>query len=243
MVNSKHAFWQALVFTVIVFGIGVLIGFSLEGYRFDKSQLNLINSEINILDEQVRNRIVEDFNVSCELAKESLFVFADDIYQEALQLEDYDSASKFTNSLFVLHKRYDLLRTILWAEAVKLKKDCEEDFHTVVYLYNYGVVDIDVRSRQLFYSRLLFDLKQKDPDNVLLIPIAINMNLASVDLAVENYGVEKFPSILIDENEIVDDATFNIIGENSIRAALETGMISKEEVGKVQGIPFALVLL
>ena len=123
MVNSKHAFWQALVFTVIVFGMGVLIGFSLEGYRFDKSQLNLINSEINILDEQVRNRIVEDFNVSCELAKESLFVFADDVYQEALQLEDYDSASKFTNSLFVLHKRYDLLRTILWAEAVKLKKD------------------------------------------------------------------------------------------------------------------------
>jgi len=40
-----------------------------------------------------------------------------------------------------------------------------------------------------------------------------------------------------------EDATFNIVGEKSIQAALEAGTISEKEVGKIQDIPFALVLL
>jgi len=40
-----------------------------------------------------------------------------------------------------------------------------------------------------------------------------------------------------------EDSTFNIVGEESVNCALETGIISKDGIKKVQGIPFALVLL
>jgi len=40
-----------------------------------------------------------------------------------------------------------------------------------------------------------------------------------------------------------EDATFNIVGEESIAAALKAGIIGEESIGKIQGIPFALVLL
>ncbi len=40
-----------------------------------------------------------------------------------------------------------------------------------------------------------------------------------------------------------EDATFNIIGKSSVDAALRAGIISKAGIRKVQGIPFALVLL
>lgn len=40
-----------------------------------------------------------------------------------------------------------------------------------------------------------------------------------------------------------EDATFNIVGEKSVNAALDAGIISKENVGYIQGIPFVLVLL
>lgn len=40
-----------------------------------------------------------------------------------------------------------------------------------------------------------------------------------------------------------EDSTFNIVGEKSIQAALKSGIISKEGIKKVQGIPFALGLL
>jgi len=40
-----------------------------------------------------------------------------------------------------------------------------------------------------------------------------------------------------------EDATFNIAGKKSVKAALKAGIISKEGIKKVKGIPFALVLL
>lgn len=40
-----------------------------------------------------------------------------------------------------------------------------------------------------------------------------------------------------------EDATFNIVGEKSTNTAIKAGLISEDQVGKVQGIPFALVLL
>ena len=39
-----------------------------------------------------------------------------------------------------------------------------------------------------------------------------------------------------------EDAIFNIVGKNSVDAAIKAEIISKEEVGKIQEIPFALVL-
>jgi hypothetical protein len=45
------------------------------------------------------------------------------------------------------------------------------------------------------------------------------------------------------QKEKDNDATFNIVGENSIAIALESGIITKESVGKIQNIPYALTLI
>jgi hypothetical protein len=39
-----------------------------------------------------------------------------------------------------------------------------------------------------------------------------------------------------------EDATFNIVGNKSINAALETGIINKEGIKTIQDVPFAMVL-
>lgn len=41
----------------------------------------------------------------------------------------------------------------------------------------------------------------------------------------------------------MEDATFNIVGKNSVSCALKAGIISQEGIKTVQGIPLALVLL
>jgi hypothetical protein len=40
-----------------------------------------------------------------------------------------------------------------------------------------------------------------------------------------------------------EDATFNIVGDISVNAAIKAGIIEENSIGKIQGIPFALVLL
>jgi len=203
MVSSKHAFWQALVIALAVFGIGIVAGFFLESYRADTVKLTLLDSEIRVLDEQLRDRVIEQGNVSCALAQESLFDFADRIYQEAQKLEAYDSSSKFSGSFLILHRRYDLLRTLLWQDSVRLSARCQSSFHTVVYLYEYNPDGVEMRARQSYYSRMLGEIKEQYGKQVLLIPVATNMNLSSVDMLLAAHDVHTSPVIFIDDQYVV----------------------------------------
>jgi hypothetical protein len=53
------------------------------------------------------------------------------------------------------------------------------------------------------------------------------------------------------ENELIDilqdmqkeDATFNLVGQRTIDAAIKAEIITQENIGEIQGVPFALVLL
>ncbi|MDP3881719.1 MAG: DUF424 family protein [Nanoarchaeota archaeon] len=43
--------------------------------------------------------------------------------------------------------------------------------------------------------------------------------------------------------EVREDATFNIVGEKSIKTAIKAGIIAPESVAKIEGVPFTLTLL
>jgi hypothetical protein len=57
----------------------------------------------------------------------------------------------------------------------------------------------------------------------------------------KEYSEKEVIEIIKDMQE--EDATFNIVGEKSVNAALKSGIILKEGIKKIQGVPFALVLL
>jgi hypothetical protein len=42
---------------------------------------------------------------------------------------------------------------------------------------------------------------------------------------------------------VKSDATFNIIGEKSVSIAIKAGIITKDGIKRIKGIPYALVLL
>lgn len=50
-------------------------------------------------------------------------------------------------------------------------------------------------------------------------------------------------AIEIMEQMSMKDSTFNIVGEKSVNTAIKAGIISREEIKKIQDIPFALVLM
>jgi len=202
--GTKHAFWQALVFTIIVFGLGLVMGLFIEESRANEVQEMLLASELSFLDEQLRNRVVEDFGVGCEEAITSTYEFADRIYWEAIKMEQYDSAHKFREVLKLMHKRYDLLRMMMWTEARELKETCGDEFHTVVYIYSYDTEDIDQRAVQISLGKVLEDFKAKYGGDVLLIPMAGNLDLKSIDLAQVEFGVSELPVVIIDERVVLE---------------------------------------
>ncbi|RKX57147.1 MAG: DUF424 domain-containing protein [Thermodesulfobacteriota bacterium] len=58
-------------------------------------------------------------------------------------------------------------------------------------------------------------------------------------------GEEKFKEEVLEimHDLIKEDATFYIIGKESVNTAIEAGIISKEGVKEIMEIPFALILL
>ena len=202
--SKNHVFWQALLLTVLFFVLGLVFGVYLEQLRSEDFNAAFYQSEISLYDSLAVTKLSEGGFVSCNDLKQANIDFADKIYAEARSLEKYDEKSELTESLKTIHRKYDLLRTILWMNIIDVNKKCG-DTNTIVYLYIYDVQDVSVKSEQAVWSRILGDLKEKSGDDVILIPIAADNNLTSLDFMVKKFGIEKYPAVIINEKHIIYD--------------------------------------
>lgn len=199
MVNSKHVFWQALVIALVIFWSGILVGIFFENSRIEKLEDFYFGSETDLFDFELSSEILYGHENNCDLIGEHSVLLADKIYAEALKLEKYDNSNKITKDLISLHRRYDLLRTLLWNNIIENKKKCKSELNTVVYLYNYDNPDINTKVIQGAMSNFLIDLKREYGNEIILIPIAADTNIESLDILRGIYGLEKYPVIFVNE--------------------------------------------
>ena len=90
------------------------------------------------------------------------------------------------------------------------------------YRYIVAVCDSDLLGKKFEEGKFQLDVKESFFDG-------------------EETSKEK--TIEIMQDMVREDATFNIIGEESTQAALEAGIINEEGIKKIDNIPFALILL
>lgn len=70
--------------------------------------------------------------------------------------------------------------------------------------------------------------------------------ILQLDVRENFYKGEELPKeevIKIIKKESIEDSTFNIVGKESTKTAVESGLISEEDIGEINGIPYALTLL
>ena len=200
--SKKNVFWEALLATVLIFSIGLVFGLYVEGIRNDKLNSLFYESEVSLIDVLSQNMILQSKDLSCGSLKEVNLQFADRIYYEARILEQYDDSNKITESAKVIHKKYDLLRTILWMNSINIKNKCK-DVNTIVYLYEYNTEDIGKKAEQVVWSKILGDLKEKKGSNIILIPIASDQGITSLDYMIVSYNITKFPVVIINEKTVI----------------------------------------
>ncbi|MDO8517110.1 MAG: hypothetical protein Q7S33_03200 [Nanoarchaeota archaeon] len=208
MFNSqKNVFWQALILAVFVFSIGILLGFSLENWR--SSQINALyqQSELDLLDIKIQTEIYSSSNINCDKAIENNVNFANKIYEQAKLLQKYEDSNKLTDNIILQHKKYDLLRTLFWVNSIIIKQKCNATYHNIVYLYDYNNPSLEIKAKQQVISKLLTEIKFDKGDKVMLIPIAGDNDINSVDLLMDKYNIQKqeLPIILIDEKIKISD--------------------------------------
>ena len=202
--SRKHVFWEALLVTILIFGIGIFLGVVLENWRSEKISEMYLVSDINLLDIRVQTQILNLEDVNCDEAIRKNIEFGDKIYEDAKTLRRYEGANRLTQSIVQEHKKYDLLRTLFWTNSIRIKEKCEDDFHTVVYLYDYDSDNLIQKTKQAVFSEYLEELKEEYGNSIVLIPIARNMDLISIELLTKNYGIES-ASIIVDESLILTE--------------------------------------
>jgi len=197
--NYKSYFWQSLIICILIFGIGIYLGYFIEAHRVEKILTLYQQSELNMLDINIQNSLLNSKNFQCENGFEEIIDFADRIYREALLLEEYEGANKFTEGIIIQHKKYDLLRAMLFVQALKLKETCGKKLTTVVYFYQYQPQDLEIKSKQNVISKKLMEFKEEQGNKIILIPIAGNLNLTSIEILKDYYDIKELPTVLINE--------------------------------------------
>lgn len=200
--NKKHVFWQAFFVTILVFGIGLVFGVYLEQQRADNFNTLFFESESSLFDTIALISLLNNGDISCDELIDAQVVFADKIFLEARSLEKFDDSNELTDSLKGIHKKYDLLRTILWINSIDIKEKCL-GVNNVIYLYEYSNEEPIIKAKQNVWSKILFDLKQEQGSNVLLIPIAVDNDISSLDSLIKIYKIESFPAVLINEEKLL----------------------------------------
>jgi hypothetical protein len=92
-----------------------------------------------------------------------------------------------------------MLRTEFYINSLVLREKCDAQYDVVVYFYmdNAGDFDLDLNARQNVLSVVLEDLKEQKGPELVLIPLAANMDISVVNILLDTYGVEEFPSLLL----------------------------------------------
>ena len=201
--KQKFTFLEALFVAILIFGIGFFLGTWLESYRASKIDALYSLSEINLFDLNSHNQFVG--LIDCENSADELIEFTDRVYEEAKLLSKYDSASRLTQDIVIKHRKYDLLRATLFLSATKTKQKCNSTYDIVAYFYDYQDVSIDTKSKQIAFSKALTELKNKKGGDIILIPMAGDNDLISVDLVMKRYKITELPSILINENKVITE--------------------------------------
>ena len=202
--NRNFVFLETLIITLALLIIGFSIGFLLESLRTNSVVENYKNFEIEALDLKLQNYYYQIMDsASCENAIKQNFIFADNLYDKGLLIEQYEKANQISEELLLEKKRYVLLKTELWLNSQILKKKCNNPFHTIVYLYSNNANKVK-QAEQRAVSDELRMIKENYGNKVILLPIAGDLELDIVDMQLRVYNITYFPSTIIDEKTVLN---------------------------------------
>ena len=190
-----NIFLKAAILTTIVFLSGVFFGLVIGSEK-----VNSLERKISGLDESIQNADLQflffstmDKNISCKyLSGEAsrLGIEADNLGK---QVSAYENAKKIKESDFhELKKRYTSILIKDWLMVEKIKKTCGENYTIVLYFYSNKNCDTCKEE-----GIVLSYLKEKLNGDFLVFAIDGDMDLQIVQTIKDVYGINQYPSLVI----------------------------------------------
>jgi len=199
--KQTSVFWKAGVLTIIVFCLGVLLGYSLERGRVSEIEKEYIQIEIEWADAKLQSMYYQTMdNESCRAAVDENLKFSDRVYQQGLRIERYEDANKLTEKIQLEKRKYALLKTEFLLNSITLKERCSEDYVNLIYFYR-DKPTMSEKSSQRVQSIILKEIKDMFGADVMLIPLPTDMDISVIEIIKNSYNITKFPALIINNKK------------------------------------------
>ncbi len=203
--NKKSVFLKAAIYTLIIFMLGVFLGYTLEEYRTSSIEERYQEIEFQWQDARIQSMYFQNLgSEECEIAIKENLAFSDEIYELGKNIEEYEQVNALTGELLLEKKRYALFKSQFWLNNMILKNRCSPDYVNLVYFFK-NKPNLEERQKQNTQSDILKKIKNDYGHNVMLIPLPIDMNISMINIFRDQFQINIVPTILINEKIKLED--------------------------------------
>jgi hypothetical protein len=197
---------KAAVITVIIFSVGMFLGMWMDGQRYEEIKNEITSLNIDWNDARLQSLYYQTFledDDSCSSALEVNKKLTEKIFSFGERLEKYERINRFSEEVLEQKKVYTLLHFQLWLNSISLKKKCNADYNTIIYFYSHYATGIEEEQQDL-QSSVLIDAIHRCDGNLIVFPIPLDMDIQSIDLIKAQFGIKSTPTILINEQTVLE---------------------------------------
>ncbi|MBI2573064.1 hypothetical protein HYV86_04355 [Candidatus Woesearchaeota archaeon] len=219
---STKKYLLALILTLIIFGVGILIGMLFENVRLEHSKELILAEKVGLQSLQLQQKYIDQGLADCGVLHQILETNIDQLQKKMGEVAEYEKRSMLKESEFNLALQdYFLTEIQFLLLSQDIDKTCLQENVKVIYFYDDN--PYDTQGEILSYLKKIFG-------NKLLI-FSLDSTFKEepmIKILLQSHNITQFPSVL------VEDQKFH--GSTSVEVLMQT-ICTKFETLKSQVPP------
>jgi len=197
---STDKYIVAGIITVLIFGLGLVLGILLDDYRYKVVEDVNMEQEIKYLSLQSQYLYLNSFDSynNCPVLSGALKNTVEDLSNSLSQVVASEEGKKISDARKnLIMRRYLLDNLRYWLLAKESKDKCNLDIVPILYFYSSDCSSCPNQGTILTYFKKLFG------EQVLVFPINLDFRNQEtmVDIVLEQFNITKYPTIVIDNKK------------------------------------------
>jgi hypothetical protein len=198
--NLTKAFLVSLVIGVLIFSLGLFVGYGLDVLRIKDVSTSLNDVELQTLDYITSQEFLDAFGGDrCELLNKGLVSMTPKIVDLGQTLTKYEEKNIFTGEEYkFLKSKYFLLEIRSYTLFTKLKEECNFDGDLILYFYDQHQEDSERQGYIL--DRLV------NSDDVHIF--SFDRSFEIISFMIDRYEIKTGPTLIINEEKKFEGVTY-----------------------------------
>ncbi len=194
---STNKYLLAGILTVLIFSLGLTLGFILENYRYNVVEEINLEQDVAYLSLQLQYLYLNAFSGqdNCPVLSTALRTTIEDLSASLEEVINYEEQKQTRSARqTIVQRRYIIDNLRYWLLAKESKQRCNLDIVTILYFYSSECESCPNQGTILTYFKNLFG------EQVLIFPINLDLknDEPMVEIAMSQFNVTKYPTLIID---------------------------------------------